>query len=76
MIEDEFAGQGVQVVGDHAGHDVRREHVEALSGELARDAHAFEIRLGVRILICPVRRSSVEDVIGHGDVVFPRLVRW
>ena len=64
MVQDELARQSVEMVGDHAGDDVRGQHVQAFGGQLAGGAHAFETLRPVQFDLAGAV-VGVEGV-GHG----------
>jgi hypothetical protein len=63
VVQDELARQVVQLLGHHAGDHVRGQHVEALGGQPAGLAHAFECLRVVQFDLAGAV-FAVED-IGH-----------
>ena len=57
VIEGEFPGQPVELVGDHARNHVRDQHVQALGRQPASAPHALE---GLRVVdLDPLRTTGV-----------------
>ncbi len=70
MIEDEFAGERIQPVGEHAGDDKGDQHVQALGGQTAGPAHALEAFRPMQFDL-PGAMLGFEDVGGH-ELWLPR----
>lgn len=61
MVHGEFVGQPVEVVGQNAGPDQGRQHVEQLGHQAAGAAHAFEI---LRAVETELARADLDLGVG------------